>query len=286
MISGEVILGIMIPFAATAAGSAVVLLTRREMRTTLQKALLGFAAGVMVAATVWSLLIPSMELSEDMGNLRFVPALAGFVPGAALLLALDVLVPHQHVDSDASEGRHHERIARSRKLTLAVTLHNIPEGVAVGAVFAGVIFDVPGASLGGALSLALGISIQNIPEGAIISMPLRSIGIGKWKSFCIGALSGAVEPIAAVVCILAVSTVVPMMEYMLGFAAGAMLFVVIDELLPGAHSGDHSNWATVSFLIGFVMMMVLDVAFSRMLSLSFPSNNKRDWYPHRRINAC
>ena len=253
----EILSGILIPFAGTSLGAAMVFVLKKEISTNLQKILTGFAAGVMVAASFWSLLQPALESSEHMGTLAFLPAAAGFLIGVGFLLLLDVITPHMHLDHQDEGPR--SGLKRTTKLILAVTLHNIPEGMAVGVVYAGFRSGNAGITGAGALALALGISIQNFPEGAIVSMPLRAEGMSKGKTFLYGALSGVVEPIAAAVTIVAAGTVVPVMPYLLAFAAGAMMYVVVEELIPEMSEGQHSNWGTIAFALGFVLMMVLDV---------------------------
>ena len=257
----NVLIGILIPFAGTALGAACVFLLRRDtMPALLQKGLLGFASGVMVAASVWSLLIPAMEMSADMGRLAFIPAAAGTAAGMLFLLLLDKIVPHQHMDHKDPEGPK-SSWRRSTMLVMAVTLHNIPEGMAVGVVFAGLLADNAQITLAGALALSIGIAIQNFPEGAIISMPLRTEGgAGKGKAFAYGLLSGVVEPAAAIVTILLSEVLTPVLPGLLAFAAGAMLYVVVEELIPEASEGKHSNIGTMGFAAGFILMMVLDVA--------------------------
>lgn len=252
-------IGIMLPFFGTALGAACVFLFRRELRPSLQKSFLGFASGVMVAASVWSLLIPAMDMSETMGKFAFVPAAAGFLLGIAFLLFMDKAVPHLHMGSEQSEG---PRVAlkKTTMLVLAVTLHNIPEGLSAGAVFAGVLAQNSTVTLAGAFALSIGIAIQNFPEGAIISLPLRSEGMGRGRSFLCGALSGIVEPIAAGLTLLLAAYVQPILPYLLSFSAGAMIYVVVEELIPEASEGEHSNIGTITFALGFVLMMVLDVA--------------------------
>lgn len=253
----ETILGILIPFAGTSLGAAMVFVLRKEISTNLQKILTGFAAGVMVAASFWSLLQPALESSEHMGTLAFLPAAVGFLIGVGFLLLLDVITPHMHLDHQ-DEGPK-SGLKRTTKLILAVTLHNIPEGMAVGVVYAGFLSGNAGITGAGALALALGIAIQNFPEGAIVSMPLRAEGMSKGKTFLYGVLSGVVEPIAAAVTIVAAGTVVPVMPYLLAFAAGAMMYVVVEELIPEMSEGKRSNWGTIAFALGFVLMMILDV---------------------------
>lgn len=255
----QIFIGIMLPFFGTALGAACVFLFRRELRPSLQKSFLGFASGVMVAASVWSLLIPAMDMSETMGKFAFVPAAAGFLLGIAFLLFMDKAVPHLHMGSEQSEG---PRVAlkKTTMLVLAVTLHNIPEGLSAGAVFAGVLTQNSTVTLAGAFALSIGIAIQNFPEGAIISLPLRSEGMGRGRSFLCGALSGIVEPIAAGLTLLLAAYVQPILPYLLSFSAGAMIYVVVEELIPEASEGEHSNIGTITFALGFVLMMVLDVA--------------------------
>ena len=251
--------GVMIPFVGTVLGAACVFLLKNEIRPLIQKVLLGFASGVMVAASVWSLLIPAMEMSESMGRFAFVPAAVGLMVGIAFLLLLDVAVPHLHMDHKEPEGPK-RGWSRSVMLVLAVTLHNIPEGMAVGVVFAGMMADSAEITLAGAFALSIGIAIQNFPEGAIISMPLRAEGMKKSKAFAGGVLSGIVEPIGAVLTILASGFIVPVLPYLLSFAAGAMLYVVVEELIPEMSQGEHSNLGTIFFAVGFSIMMILDVA--------------------------
>ena len=254
----NVIWGILIPFAGTALGSACVLFLKKKMNLLVQRSLTGFAAGVMVAASVWSLLIPAMEQAEAMGQWAFVPAAAGFWIGILFLLLLDKTIPHLHMNSSKAEGPK-SSFGRSTMLVLAVTLHNLPEGMAVGVVYAGWLSGDAGITAMGALALSLGIAIQNFPEGAIISMPLRAEGAGRGKAFLYGALSGAVEPIGAALTLLAAHYVVPFLPYLLSFAAGAMVYVVVEELIPEMSFGQHSNWGTVFFALGFTLMLALDV---------------------------
>ncbi len=255
----NVIWGILIPFAGTALGSACVLFLKKKMNLLVQRSLTGFAAGVMVAASVWSLLIPAMEQAEAMGQWAFVPAAAGFWIGILFLLLLDKTIPHLHMNSSKAEGPK-SSFGRSTMLVLAVTLHNLPEGMAVGVVYAGWLSGDAGITAMGALALSLGIAIQNFPEGAIISMPLRAEGAGRGKAFLYGALSGAVEPIGAALTLLAAHYVVPFLPYLLSFAAGAMVYVVVEELIPEMSEGKHSNLGTILFAAGFTIMMALDVA--------------------------
>ena len=255
----NIIYGLMIPFLGTSLGAACVFFMKKDLKVWVQRALTGFAAGVMVAASVWSLLIPALDQSEAMGRFAFVPAAVGFMVGIFFLLILDNIIPHLHMNSDRPEGPR-SKLQRTTMLVLAVTLHNIPEGMAVGVVYAGYMAGNVGISAMGALTLALGIAIQNFPEGAIISMPLRSEGVGKGKSFYLGVLSGIVEPIGSVLTIIAASLIIPALPYFLSFAAGAMIYVVVEELIPEMSQGEHSNIGTISFSLGFVIMMILDVA--------------------------
>ena len=250
---------ILIPFVGTTLGAGMVFLLRKEIKPTIQKALLGFASGVMIAASVWSLLIPAIEMAEEQGKIAWIPAAVGFLLGMGFLLLLDTITPHMHLNDDKPEGPV-TQLKKSTMLVLAVTLHNIPEGMAVGVVFAGLLVGDTSISMAGAMTLAIGIAIQNFPEGAIISMPLRSEGISKGKAFWYGALSGIVEPIAAFITILLASVVVPILPYLLAFAAGAMVYVVVEELIPESQEGEHSNIGTIGVAMGFVLMMVLDVA--------------------------
>ena len=253
------ILGILIPFLGTSLGAGCVFFLKNSLRDGIQRALTGFAAGVMVAASVWSLLIPAMEQAADLGRLAFFPAAVGFWLGILFLLLLDHLIPHLHQNSLQAEGPK-SQLQRTTMMVLAVTLHNIPEGMAVGVVYAGYLARTAQITAAGALALSLGIAIQNFPEGAIISMPLRAEGMKKGRAFWGGVLSGIVEPIGAVLTILAAGIVVPALPYLLSFAAGAMLYVVVEELIPEMSQGQHSNVGTVFFAVGFSVMMVLDVA--------------------------
>ncbi len=257
----EIFFGILIPFLGTTLGAACVFFMKKAMSDTVQRALTGFAAGVMVAASVWSLLIPAIEQSADMGEWSFVPAVMGFWIGILFLLLLDHIIPHLHRNSENAEGPK-SRLQRTTMLVLAVTLHNIPEGMAVGVVYAGYLTGNAQITAMGALALSLGIAIQNFPEGAIISMPLSAEGMGKPRAFLSGVLSGIVEPIGAVLTILAAALIVPALPYLLSFAAGAMIYVVVEELIPEMSEGKHSNIGTVFFAVGFSVMMVLDVALS------------------------
>ena len=249
-----------IPVLGTTLGAAMVFFMRREMNHKLEKLLLGFASGVMIAASVWSLLIPAIEMSEEQGGIEWLPAAVGFLLGMGFLLLLDSVVPPLHMNSEKPEGLK-ASLKKTTMLVFAVTLHNLPEGMAVGVTVAATMLseDVAAATMG-ALVLAVGIAIQNFPEGAIISMPLRSAGASRGKAFWYGFLSGIVEPIGAFITILLASRVVPILPYLLAFAAGAMLYVVVEELIPEAQSGEHTNAGTIGAALGFVLMMVLDVA--------------------------
>ena len=255
----EIFLGILIPFIGTTLGAACVLFMKKTLRKQVQNALAGFAAGVMVAASIWSLLIPAIDQSENMGALSFFPAVVGFWIGVLFLLTLDHLIPHLHVGSEQSEGPK-SKLGRTTMMVLAVTLHNIPEGMAVGVMYAGFLAGNTQITAASALALSLGIAIQNFPEGAIISLPLRSEGESKGKAFLGGVLSGVVEPVGAVLTIIAAQLIIPALPYLLSFAAGAMLYVVVEELIPEMSQGKHSNIGTVFFAVGFSLMMVLDVA--------------------------
>lgn len=251
--------GLMIPFIGTTAGSACVYFMKKDLKVSVQRALTGFAAGVMVAASIWSLLIPAMEQSSSMGKWAFVPAAAGFWLGILFLLFLDTFIPHLHLNAEKAEGPG-SKLARTTMMVLAVTLHNIPEGMAVGVVFAGLLAGSAKITAGGAVALSLGIAIQNFPEGAIISMPLHAEGANKNKAFILGTLSGAVEPIFGALTIVAAGLIVPAMPYLLAFAGGAMIYVVVEELIPEMYEGEHSNVGVVMFAVGFTLMMALDVA--------------------------
>ena len=254
----ETAVGIWIPFIGTLLGAAGVYLLKDGMGERMKKALLGFASGVMVAASVWSLLIPAMEMSEGMGRLAFLPSAVGLLLGMAFLLLLDHVIPHMHMDMQP-EGPH-TGLAKKSMLVLAVTLHNIPEGMAVGVLFAGWLSGSESVSMAGAFALAIGIAIQNFPEGAIISMPLLNEGKTKKNAFLMGALSGIVEPVGALITIFLTGLIEPLLPYLLAFAAGSMLYVVVEELIPESNEGEHSNIGTIGFAIGFALMMVLDVA--------------------------
>jgi len=255
----DIFIGLMIPFLGTALGAGCVLFMKKELSVPVQRALTGFAAGVMVAASIWSLLIPAMEQSESKGRLAFLPAAIGFWIGVLFLLILDHVIPHLHMNTDKSEGPK-SKLAKTTMMVLAVTLHNIPEGMAVGVVYAGFLADNRTMTLGGALALSLGIAIQNFPEGAIISMPLHAQGKTKTKAFASGVLSGVVEPVGGLLTIVAAGLLVPAMPYLLSFAAGAMLYVVVEELIPEMSSGEHSDIGVLAFSFGFTLMMALDVA--------------------------
>ncbi len=252
--------GLLIPFAGTTLGSAAVFFMNRNLSTSVQRALTGFAAGVMVAASIWSLILPAMEQTSHMGSLSILPVALGFWLGILFLLGLDRLVPHLHRESDTAEGIK-SGLGKTTMLALAVALHNLPEGMAVGAVFAGWLSGGVDISLSAALALSIGIAVQNFPEGAIISMPLRAEGLSRGRSFLYGAMSGAVEPIGAALTILLAGIIVPVLPYALSFAAGAMIYVVVEELIPEMSSGKHSNIGTVFFSIGFTLMMIFDVTF-------------------------
>ncbi len=255
----DIAIGLLIPFLGTTLGAACVFFLKNDLNPLVQKALLGFASGVMVAASVWSLLIPAIDMSDPMGKLAFLPAAVGFSIGMLFLLAMDRLVPHLHLNEDKPEGLP-SSLKKTTMLVLAVTLHNIPEGMAVGVVFAGLLSGNEKITLAGAVALSVGIAIQNFPEGAIISLPLKGEGCSSRKAFVYGMASGVVEPIAAFITILLTAIVTPLLPYLLAFAAGAMLYVVVEELLPEASSGSHSNIGTIGFAVGFLIMMILDVA--------------------------
>ena len=252
-------LGILIPFLGTTLGACCVFFMRQSLGERVQRMLIGFAAGVMVAASMWSLLIPAIEQSEGLGKFAFVPAAVGLWAGILFLLSLDHVIPHLHQNTDEAEGPKGE-LHRTTMMVLAVTLHNIPEGMAVGVVYAGYLAGSTQISAAGAMALSLGIAIQNFPEGAIISMPLRAEGMGKGRAFLRGMLSGIVEPIGAVLTILAARLIIPALPYLLSFAAGAMLYVVVEELIPEMSQGKHSDIGTIFFAVGFSVMMALDVA--------------------------
>ena len=255
----EAFIAIFLPFAGTVIGSAFVFFMKGEMNRTLQRSLTGFAAGVMVAASIWSLIIPAMEQSEHMGKLAFLPAFIGVWIGFLFLLALDHFIPHLHLNSDCPEGVCCN-LGKSTMLVIAVALHNLPEGMAVGVVIAGWLTGNESISAAAALALSIGIALQNLPEGAIISMPLKSNGVKNSTAFTYGAMSGAIEPIGAIVTILLAGWILPLLPYLLAFAAGAMLYVVVEELIPEMYEGEHSNIGTIFFAVGFTLMMMLDVA--------------------------
>ncbi len=252
-----IFIGLMVPLLGTTAGAACVFFLKKQITTDVQRIFVGFAAGVMVAASIWSLLMPAMEMSDERGRWSVLPALAGFLMGIGFLLLADVLVPHLHVGSAEPEGRK-SRLGRTAMLIFAVTIHNLPEGAACGATFAGVLRGDGAVTLAEAMTLAVGIAIQNIPEGAIIAFPLRSEGNSRGRAFLYGTLSGVVEPVGALLAILLASTMTFLLPYLLAFAAGAMLYVVVDELIPEAAEGRHSNLGTIAFAAGFALMMVLD----------------------------
>ncbi len=255
----EILAGVTIPFLGTTFGAAMVFFMKNKMNGKVEKLLLGFASGVMIAASIWSLINPSIDMAKEQGKIAWIPAAIGFLLGVLFLLILDSIVPHLHLKTDKPEGIK-SKLKRTTMLVLAVTLHNIPEGMAVGVVLAGGLMGNESISIAGAFALAIGIAIQNFPEGAIISMPLKAEGISKGKSFLYGMLSGIVEPIAAIITILLASFVVPILPYLLSFAAGAMIYVVVEELIPESQAGDHSNIGTIGVAVGFVIMMILDVA--------------------------
>lgn len=252
-------IGLLIPFLGTTLGSAMVFFMKNSMDKKVEKILLGFASGVMMAASVWSLIIPAIDMAEEQGKISWVPAAIGFMFGILFLLILDTLIPHLHLDSDKQEGIK-AKLKKTTMMVLAVTLHNIPEGMAVGVTFAGALIGNAGITMAGSFVLAIGIAIQNFPEGAIISMPLKSEGMSKGKAFLYGTLSGIVEPIGAIITICLTNLVVPILPYLLSFAAGAMIYVVVEELIPESQAGEHSNIGTIGAAIGFVIMMILDVA--------------------------
>ena len=256
------LIGILVPFAGTTLGSAMVFFMRNKMNTLLQKVLLGFASGVMMAASVWSLLVPAMNMSEEagFGKLSFLPASIGFMIGIFGLLCIDRLTPHLHIGIDSKPEGPKTSLQRTTMMILAVAIHNLPEGMAVGVVFAGMLMGGGAISLSAAFALSIGIAIQNFPEGAIISMPLRAEGVSKSKAFAYGTLSGLVEPVGAIITILLANIMIPILPYLLSFAAGAMVYVIVEEIIPEASEGEHSNIATIGFAIGFVIMMAMDVA--------------------------
>ncbi len=255
----NILIGLLIPFLGTVLGSAMVFLMKDKINPKLQKILSGFASGVMIAASIWSLIIPSINMAEEQGDISWLPASIGFLVGVAFLLILDSIIPHLHIETKKPEGIK-SKLKNATMMVLAVTLHNIPEGMTVGVVYAGLLAQNTNITLAGALALSIGMAIQNFPEGAIISMPLKSEGMSKTKSFLYGALSGIVEPLGAIITILLTSIVTPILPYLLAFAAGAMIYVVVDELIPETETGEHSNIGTIGVAIGFVIMMILDIA--------------------------
>ncbi len=255
----NILIGLLIPFLGTTLGSAMVFLMKNKLNNKLEKVLLGFAAGVMVAASVWSLLIPSIDMAKEQNIIAWLPATVGFILGIIFLLILDNIIPHLHLKSKEPEGMK-SKLGKSMMMVLAVTLHNIPEGMAVGVALAGAISGNSSITIAGAIALSIGIAIQNFPEGAIISMPLKEEGNSKGKAFLYGTLSGIVEPLGGALTILLTSLVVPILPYLLSFAAGAMIYVVVEELIPESQVGKHSNLGTIGFAIGFIIMMILDVA--------------------------
>lgn len=255
----NILIGLLIPFIGTALGASCVYLLKDKLNNVLEKFLLGFASGVMIAASIWSLLIPAMDLAENNGQIGLIPASVGFILGVIFLLVLDYIIPHLHKNSKVQEGPK-SNLKKTTMLMLAVTLHNIPEGLAVGVVFAGLIADNMIITLAGALALSVGIALQNFPEGAIISLPLKAEGFSKNKAFLYGTLSGIVEPIVAALAILLTSFITPILPYFLSFAAGAMIYVVVEELIPDSHTGKHSNLSIIGVTLGFVLMMILDIA--------------------------
>lgn len=255
----KVVIGVLIPFLGTTLGAAMVFLMKDGLKPRLQKALLGFASGVMIAASVWSLLIPSLDMAEAAGGIAWLPAAVGFLAGVAFLLLLDTFIPHLHVDSDQPEGRACG-LGKHKMMMLAVTLHNLPEGMVVGVVLAGVLSGSQVISTAGAFALAIGIAIQNFPEGAIISMPLVGAGMRRRRAFVYGAVSGIAEPLGALATLLLTSLLQPILPYVLSFAAGAMIYAVVEDLIPESQMGAHSNMGTIGAALGFALMMILDVA--------------------------
>ena len=255
----QMMFGLLIPLIGTVLGSGMVFFLKKDLGVLTQKALLGFASGVMIAAGVWSLIMPSIEMAEEQGTIPWLPAAVGFLLGIAFLLALDTLIPHLHVNDEKPEGPA-SNLKKSTLLVLAVTLHNIPEGMAVGVMFAGLLTANSGITLAGAFALSVGIAIQNFPEGAIISLPLKGEGMSSNRAFLYGTLSGVVEPVAALLTVLLYRVLAPILPYLLAFAAGAMMYVVVEELIPETAEGEHSNIGTIGFAVGFALMMMLDVA--------------------------
>lgn len=257
----QLMIGLLIPFLGTTLGSSMVFLMKNKMNIKTEKILLGFASGVMIAASIWSLIIPAINMAEEQGKVAWVPAAIGFLFGVIFLLVLDSIVPHLHLETEKPEGIK-SKLKKTTMMLFAVTLHNIPEGISVGVTFAGAFMGNSGITIAGAIALACGIAIQNFPEGAIVSMPLRSEGLSKPRAFLYGTLSGIVEPIAAIITILLTNVLVPVLPYLLSFAAGAMIYVVVEELIPESQAGEHSNIGTIGVAMGFVIMMILDVALS------------------------
>lgn len=254
----DIFIGILIPFIGTTLGSLMVFLLKEKLNNKVEKLLLGFASGVMIAASIWSLIIPSIEMAKNINIVAWVPATIGFLLGTFFLLILDFVIPYVHLNKENEDKQF--KLSKNTKLVLAVTLHNIPEGMAVGVIFAGILSRDSSITLAGAFALSIGIAIQNFPEGAIISMPLKSCGMSKLKSFIIGTLSGVVEPIAAIITVLLTNMIKPVLPYLLAFAAGSMIYVVVEELIPDAHDNDTSRMSIVGTSLGFVLMMILDVA--------------------------
>ena len=255
----NLIIGLLIPFLGTTLGAMMVFLMKNKMNIKVEKLLLGFASGVMIAASIWSLLIPAIDMAKEQEKIAWIPATVGFILGIVFLLILDSVIPHLHLNNDKPEGIK-SKLKKTTMMVFAVTLHNIPEGMAVGVTFAGALIGNTRIAMAGAFALAIGIAIQNFPEGAIISMPLKSEGMSKPKAFLYGTLSGIVEPIGAIITILLTNIIIPMLPYLLSFAAGAMIYVVVEELIPESQAGEHSNIGTIGIAIGFVVMMILDVA--------------------------
>ncbi|NLN56133.1 MAG: ZIP family metal transporter [Clostridiales bacterium] len=255
----KIIIGVVIPLLGTTLGAAAVFMLKGDIKPRIQKTLLGFASGVMIAASVWSLIMPAIEMTKARGGIAWLPSAVGFLSGIGFLLLLDNLIPHLHMNAEKPEGKK-TKLGKSIMLILAVTLHNIPEGMAVGVVFAGVKATDGSISLASAYALTIGIALQNIPEGAIISMPVVANGVSKRKAFSYGVLSGIVEPIGSIITILISSLIVPVLPYILAFAAGAMIYVVVEELIPESQEGEHSNIGTIGVALGFTLMMILDVA--------------------------
>ena len=255
----NILISLFIPFLGTTLGAATVFLMKNKIHDKVEKLLLGFASGVMIAASVWSLLVPSLDMAGELGKIAWIPATVGFLLGMIFLLILDTIIPHIHLKSEQPEGIQ-SKLKKTTMMVFAVVLHNIPEGMAVGVTLAGAMLGETGITMAGAIALTIGIAIQNFPEGAIISMPLKAEGVSKPKAFLYGALSGIVEPIAAIITILLISVVIPILPYLLSFAAGAMIYVVVEELIPESQAGNHSNIGTIGVALGFVIMMILDVA--------------------------